>query len=249
MYTIMPNIKLSSFCSLRNKNLLSFLGFIDSNKRDKTGILNFKLLYIIAIMLYVINCYNISITKASEISTEYVTKFVDSNAQKVLQIINLKEDSTIKKKQLSDIFCQVVDINWMAKFAIAKYWREITPEQQIRYISAYRNYIIISYINKFIEYNGQSYTITSIKPLGNSAYMAVMQISSPGNAEKTINITYRIKQYQDQSLKIIDIIGEGVSLLATQRTDFESIISKDGIDSFIKSLEMKSTTFISKNAK
>ena len=43
----------------------------------------------------------------------------------------------------------------------------------------------------------------------------------------------------DKKFKIVDIVGEGISFSATQRTEFYYIIKNNGIDKFLEILNQK----------
>ena len=47
---------------------------------------------------------------------------------------------------------------------------------------------------------------------------------------------FRVKDYKGK-LVILDFIAEGISLIETQRSEFNSAISKNGLDSFLDDLE------------
>ena len=105
----------------------------------------------------------------------------------------------------------------------------------------YKAYLSQTYVNKFTEYNDQKNKIISIKALNNNYYLATTEIQMN---DLKIEIAYRIKKLKDGKLKIRDIIGEGVSLITAQRSEFGSVLSNQGVDALIKLMEEKTSEFI-----
>lgn len=169
--------------------------------------------------------------------------FIQKTVDIVLSTVNEKLSDNNKITKLNDLFLKSVDIDWMAKFIISKYWRGLTTEQQNKYLDAYKAYIIYSYVPKFREYNGQQeFKMTGAKIEAKQYVIVTTQIIYNGTGKK-INIDYRCKIYQNGKIMIIDIIAEGVSLLASQKSEFGSIIARDGgVNALIKIMKDKVDT-------
>lgn len=192
----------------------------------------------IILIIFTVLC-NLLVNSASAETSKSAEDFISNVSDKTLKIIQSKSSENKKMKQLEDIFSDALDINWMAKFAIAKFWKNMSDEQKDQYLGAYKQYLIKTYVPKFKEYNNQVIKITGSKDIGNGQYQVMTQIvATKGSDKTTINISYRCKA-DNGKFKIRDITGEDFSLLSTQRSEFASIIEKGGIEKLIKSLETK----------
>lgn len=190
---------------------------------------------ILLLIMFLLASHNIVNANSSESAEEFV-KGVSDTVLKVIQS-KIKEDK--KTEQLEQLFVNTVDINWMAKFAVAKSWKNMSDEEKTQYLAAYKKYIIKTYVPRFKEYNNQVVKIIGSKDMGNSQYQVMTQIiTNQGEEKTTINISYRCKE-SDGKFKIRDIIGEDFSLLATQRSEFAAVIEKGGIDKLIQTLLSK----------
>ena len=167
-----------------------------------------------------------------------VGKFFNSTTHLVITIIkdnNTHEDQKVQK--LRDLFEKNVDIQWMSRFAIARYWNIMNESQRANYINKYHDYVMELYVPKFREYNNNAVTINSIKAMDRGQYIVATQIVSANG--KQYDVSYRCKQYDDGTIKIIEIIGENISLINSQRSEFASIIEKDGVDYLISMIASK----------
>lgn len=165
--------------------------------------------------------------------------FISDLSTKALKIIESKEAENKKLVRLEEIFDQAVDTNWMAKFAISKFWKLMTDVEKQKYLQAYRHYLMKTYVPKFKEYNNQIIKITGSKDMGNNQYIVSTQIISNKGAERNVlNISYRCKE-ENNTFQIRDISGEDFSLLATQRAEFAAVVTKDGVGQLITMLAEK----------
>jgi phospholipid transport system substrate-binding protein len=160
-------------------------------------------------------------------------KFVDTLATQVLTLV---KDSGVsaneKKSKIESIFSDKLDIDFVAKFVLGKHWRTATPEQQSSYVAAYKPFILKNYASKLTKYSGQTYTLKNARADGDTN-VVTMEINDP-NGQK-VNVDYKLKG--DSNFKIVDIAVEGVSLLTTQRSEFNGIVERKGVDGLIAALK------------
>ncbi len=165
---------------------------------------------------------------------DFVTKLTD----KVLQIIR-RDGLTDKQKETSliKLFTNHVDSKWMAQFVLGRYWRDADAGQKKKYTSLYQDYLIQSYVPRFREYEGEEYEILRITDEGSRQYTIQSKLKGE-NGKPDVRVDYRIHKKGGKFL-IIDVVGEGISLITTQRSDFGGMISRKGLDHFIEKLEEK----------
>jgi phospholipid transport system substrate-binding protein len=181
-------------------------------------------------------------TSPAKAATADANGFVTGLSKEVLGVIGNKAmDEASKEKKLIEIFTRVIDINWIGKFALGRYARTATPEQLVRYNKVYTQYLINSYVPNFRQYTGEELKITNIIEPKTEEYLVQTQIIRPDGT--TIQVDYRLRKNPKAAAFIIyDIIGEGVSLIATQRSEFNSVIAQQGIDALLAQLEKRVST-------
>lgn len=164
--------------------------------------------------------------------------YVRSLGDKVLAIIQDKSASDAKKEeQLKTIFIDVVGVEWMGKFSMGKYYRQASDAQKKKYMQLYERFLVASYIPRFKEYAGEAFNITGSTDTGNGDMIVHTLLT--GNPDKPqVKVDYRLRKLgSGDKIQVIDVIGEGVSLITTQRSDFGGMISREGLDAFINALE------------
>jgi phospholipid transport system substrate-binding protein len=184
-----------------------------------------------AIALLTVACVSLS---ASATNPNAAKTFVDTVATQVLAIVKTEGlSATAKQTKIEALFSDKVDLNFIAKFVLGKHARTTTPKQQQDYLNAYKPFILKNYAGKLTKYSGQTYTLKNARS-DDDASVVTMEINDP-NGQNVI-VDYRLRG-DAGNFKIVDITVEGVSLLTTQRSEFNGIIENKGIDGLIEALK------------
>lgn len=167
--------------------------------------------------------------------------FVQQLGDNVLSVIEDKNaTSAVKEDKLVELFADAVDVDWIGKFVLGKYWRQATDDQKARYADLYKPFLLRSYASRFNEYNdeqGNGFKITGSRPLQENEYQVDSVIMRNGD-KPPVAVSYRVRKETDH-FKLFDVIIEGVSQLSTQRSEFGAVAGREGIDSLLSRLEQK----------
>lgn len=174
-----------------------------------------------------------------------VAKFADNVAGTTLKTItDASLSSAAKQGKLEALFRDNVDIPWVGRFVLGKHWRTATPDQQKKYISNYETFLIKTYTSRFTKYSGQSYKITGTREESTPGeYLLSMQVVQQ-NGQPPVLLDYKVRRV-GTGYKIFDIVVEGVSLLTTQRAEFNSVVNSKGLDFLIDTLGKRATSIAS----
>jgi phospholipid transport system substrate-binding protein len=89
------------------------------------------------------------------------------------------------------------------------------------------------YAIQFSEYSGETFAVTGSKPLSDTDTAVTTQIERPGR--EPIKVDFVV----GPGPKIKDVRVEGVSLLVTKRSEFDSVVGQRGIDGLIQAMREK----------
>lgn len=164
--------------------------------------------------------------------------FINNFGNKVIQIAS--DDSItleIRKTQLIELIESKIDAKWIARFVLARNYRTASTQQRIRFEDLYRQFMIHSYGPSFSGYNGEDFEIIDVMQKGK--YFMIKCFFVPSEGPK-INVAFRLKKNQEQTdFVILDVMVEGVGLIETQRSEFNSVISQKGLAGFLDDLEIR----------
>lgn len=163
--------------------------------------------------------------------------FVNKVAGDVIDIVKKPGSKELQQAELMGLIDARVDIDFVAKFVLGKHWRTATEAQRAAYLDAYRPFLKKNYVSRLTRYSGQTFKLGSGRADSDGSYVVNMEIIDP-NAANVVMI-YRVVDADKGNYRIADIVVEGVSLLATQRSEFNSIVTSKGIDYLIEALKKR----------
>ncbi len=165
-------------------------------------------------------------------------EYAESIAANVIDIIESGKSESTVEQELVQLFKKNVDSDWMAGFTMGKYYRQLSPEQKKKYNELYRDYVIYSYIPKFRLYTSERMNVIQAIQDDKDFYTVKTSLNTKKSSTGKVFVDYKLKK-SGSSFKIIDVVGEGVSLINTQRSDFSTPLSEGGVESFLTRLEAK----------
>jgi phospholipid transport system substrate-binding protein len=170
-------------------------------------------------------------------STLEAEKFLKKAVTEVAQIADHSQNSSALAASVRPVLMNVISFELMTRRAVGPGWREFTEAQKKEATDLFATLIIRTYSSKFTP--GEFPEIT-YKP-------AI--VPAPGRVEIPTRILYRGSQYeviyrQEDSVawRITDVVIEGVSLIATYRTQFDSQFKQGGAPAVIRALKKSVAT-------
>ena len=170
-------------------------------------------------------------------SKDQVKDFINVVGRKIISTADEKGISEDKKKdKIIAIIDDSIDSDWISRFVLGKNYKSISDENRTKFSKLYRDFMINTYGPKFKNYNGRKFDVTDVNEQ-NGFFVAKAEFL-PRDSNVPINVDFRVKE-RGGKLVILDFIAEGVSLIETQRSEFNSAISQKGVDQFLIDLEAR----------
>lgn len=138
--------------------------------------------------------------------------------------------------RLAPVVDRTFDIPTMTRLAIGPAWATLSPAQQQQILGAFDHYVAATYADRFDSYSGEQLQVTGERPNGADVIVQTKIIKS--NGEET-RLDYLMRQ--DQGLwRISDVYLDGtISQLAVHRSEFHSILQRQGVDGLVMALNRK----------
>ena len=124
------------------------------------------------------------------------------------------------------------DLDGMSRAVLGKYWKEATPAQQQRFTKELTQLVVRTYAAAFAQYTNQTIDFLKSTPIGSDGTKIEVKTLIKQTGAPSIPVNYRLEKIGD-SWKFYDINVEGVSLVASYRSQFGSQIAQKGIDKVI----------------
>jgi len=167
---------------------------------------------------------------------EGASNFSKEFSEEIFNIVKQEKNVSQIREELILYVKENIDITWTSRFVLGKHWKTTTPVEKAQFTNLFEEYLILNYAPKFEGYNGENYSIIDTKMLAPKKYVTKLILTLSDKTEILVEI-YILEK--NNTFKAVDIAGEGVSFAATQRAEFNSLITANGFPKFLDMLEDK----------
>ena len=182
----------------------------------------------------------------SKTSPEKAEKFIKNLGTEAFQLLSEKSIAlSEREKQIRDLLRKNFALDTIGRFVMSRAWRTATPEQRDEYLNLFSEYVLRTYSRRLGGYANETFAIESAKPLGRRDAVVLTEIKR--HAGQPLKAGWRVRDTK-KGFKIIDVIVEGVSMAATQRSEFETIVREHGVAGLIETLRAKVSSFSARSS-
>lgn len=179
---------------------------------------------------------NAAETAAQQTISEVTRQFYQS-------LENRRTEGTVKAEDLCELVKTIllphIDFAAMSQWVMGRYWRQATPAQQQRFVSAFRQLLVRTYIATVKLASLDQIFYLPERPSGRPDRAVVRtELRKPG--EPAVSIDYYL-HLSDGQWKVYDVRTDGISLISNYRSSFAAEIAGLGMEAFISRLEQKNT--------
>ncbi|WP_341327924.1 ABC transporter substrate-binding protein [Methylotuvimicrobium sp. KM2] len=128
------------------------------------------------------------------------------------------------------------DLNMIARVVVGREWENMSSDQQEKFVEVFSRFSVAAYAHNFKEYSGESFKFESEEETGRGGVIVHTYLVIPD--DKDVKFDYMLKK-KGNSWRIINIIANGVSDLALRRSEYGSILKRDGYDVLIEKISEK----------
>lgn len=158
---------------------------------------------------------------------EGATRFIRSLADKAVASLT---DESIGQEERAAKFRRLLNehfaVETMGRWVLGRYWKKATEEEQQEYLELFEDLIVANYVERFKRYAGVALRVTKAVIADRKDAIVYSRISRPDSSEY-IKVNWRVR-LRDGKYKVIDVMVEGISMGQTQRSEFSSVIRKNG---------------------
>ena len=154
------------------------------------------------------------------------TETATSAISEILQIASNKTlAAQLRKEQLDEVIKKYVDLPATSQRVVATFWPRSKKEDKIGFILVFRQVLTDTYFRLLQNYKNEAVTFGK-EEIKKKRYASVESIVlSEG---KEIPVTYLLI-FRNDEWKIYDFVVEGISLVRTFSSDYQSILRSEGL--------------------
>jgi phospholipid transport system substrate-binding protein len=141
---------------------------------------------------------------------------------------------SVRIDQLGSAIDRTFDLSFIAQKVLRRHWDEISEAQRANFVATFRDLVISTYAQNFSEYGGEVFT-TPTTADGSGPYRSVKALLKPTQGD-SVTFEYQLHSGAD-GWRIVNIIADGVSDLATRIPQYDRAIQDKGFDGLLKQLK------------
>ena len=164
-------------------------------------------------------------------------KVVTEALAEVIAILNDGSSSeATRRDRIADIAFAHFDFPVMSKLVIALPWKKFTPVERTEFIAEFKTHLARSYGRRLARYEGTQVSVFGEKAEQRGDVTVLSKVV--GGQFDGATMDYRMRATDGKWL-VIDVIIEGVSLVANFRSQFKPILAQGGAPELLGRLKDK----------
>lgn len=152
---------------------------------------------------------------------------------------NIKNNPEVLRNIMKEELLPYVDYKFSAFKVLGKYVRTTEKAKLQEFVVVFREYLVTTYAVAMGYYDDQTVEFepaSNVKDDRNVTVRAIVKDDS----RPDINIAFKVrKDRKTNQWKAYDMVAEGISMLSSKQSEFESILRQDGIDKVISLMRDK----------
>ena len=142
-----------------------------------------------------------------------------------------------RRQQLAPAIHSVFDLEFMAHAVLGPEWSSLDDKQRARWIESFGDFTIANYAGRLDHWSGQKFQIIKEEEGESDTVFVHTKVIDP--AAENVDLSYRMRKVGDD-WKVVDIYAKGaVSELALRRSEYATVLKKEGFDSLIATVDRK----------
>jgi phospholipid transport system substrate-binding protein len=166
----------------------------------------------------------VALAAAPALANDPAAELVSTTAAQAIDIIKTTTGAQ-RQSAIQQVLQTRFDLPFMAQTALGTHWTKATPEQQARFVKATETAEAKAYSERFGQYAGQTLAIGKTISRPNGVFVVDSRLNQSNG--QPIKLEWEVRQGA-QGLRITDVKIEGVSMVMTRRSDFNSYIQQNG---------------------
>ena len=180
-----------------------------------------KCLCLFLLIIFPSFCYS------APVENDVAIAWVNETGHKLIDALST-DDIAHKYDTLDKMFQEDVDMDYISRFVIGKYWKAMDKEQQTEYVGLFSRYALSLYKGFPLKFDtkGLGFEVLSVQQHKKfTDVTCLIRLPEEMITEKidSINVKFKLTQ-NNEKIMIVDLILGESSLLTTYRTRFYDMI-------------------------
>lgn len=162
---------------------------------------------------------------AQQVDINRATAFIQTTGDELVRAINSGAVVAQRREQVAAVLRRAVDVEGVGRFILGRWWRNATPDQQQEYLQLFEQVLIHNLSARFGEFQGVRFAVGRSQARTEEDALINTVVERPNTPAFALD--WRVSDVAGQP-RIVDVIAEGTSLRLTTRSEYSSVITRNG---------------------
>ena len=132
-----------------------------------------------------------------------------------------------RKVRFRSLFRENFDVPAIGRFVLGRYGRGTPRPVMDDFLVTFEDVMVDRFAPQFAGYGDTRFKLGTVHKVENRDQFMVSSAITPPESENEVKIDWRIR-HKDGQYKVLDIVGEGVSMALTLRAEYGSVLKASG---------------------
>ena len=152
-------------------------------------------------------------------------EFVRGTGNRLVAAINSGAPLDRRRAEVAEVLRAAVDIDGVGRFILGRWWNVATEAERREYMRLFEEIIIRNLSARFGELEGVRFTLGRTQARAEDDVLVSTEVVQPGSPPFALDWLIGLVGNQP---KVVDVVAEGASLRLTTRSEYSSVISRNG---------------------
>jgi phospholipid transport system substrate-binding protein len=163
---------------------------------------------------------------------------IEKTVVQVLGVLRDQSRSAAQRRlELEKIAHSRFDFRTMARLVLARDWKRLDAAKRDEFVDQFTTYLANDYGSRIDRYQQQDVQVMGEQPKPRGDVEVRTKIV--GGESNGAIVDYRMRKGKDGTWRIIDVVIEGISLVANFRDQFREVIARGGPEALLQKLKEK----------
>ncbi|MBU8543619.1 MULTISPECIES: MlaC/ttg2D family ABC transporter substrate-binding protein [Roseomonadaceae] len=163
--------------------------------------------------------------RAQQMEPQRAANFIRTTGQELVAAINADGPVPQRRDRVGAILRQAVDVQGVGRFILGRWWRTANAQQQQEYLRLFEEVLIRNLSSRFGEYQGLTFSLGRSQSRTEEDVLVSTIVERAGSP--AFGLDWRVAEVGGQP-RVVDVIAEGTSLRLTTRSEYSSVITRNG---------------------
>ncbi len=162
---------------------------------------------------------------------------IEKTVGQILEILGTAGlDNDERRIRIEAVAFLVFDFTTTSKLVLARNWKKLDKAQQSEFVEEFKQYLSRNYGSRLERYQKADVAVLNARVEPRRDVTVFTKVV--GSRYDGFEMNYRLR-FRKEEWKIIDIVIEGVSMLANFRAQFAEVMSREGAEGLLEALRTR----------